>query len=211
MNIGIIDYGMGNIASVASAIHYLGVSAHIVKKPADLEIADGYIVPGVGAFPAAMRNLREMQMIRPLARQVLDIGRPFLGICLGMQLLAKDSTEKGFSEGLGWIDANVVKLDPRGDLRVPHVGWNTVKTLRETALFERVEDDSHFFFDHSFCMTCSDTLVVATCDYGGEIVAAIQKGNIMATQFHPEKSQRNGLKMLRSFLNLVGDTKTGHA
>jgi len=199
----IVNYGMGNIGSVSNALDYLGGKHFISNDPNDLGKADAYILPGVGAFAKAMQNLRELRLVNELSRQVLEKRKPFLGICLGMQLLAKDSFEMGYATGLGWIDGHVCEIEPSDGLRVPHVGWNGVMFKPDTQLFQRLDEGCHFYFDHSFHLQCPRDLVVATCEYGGDLVAALQMDHIFATQFHPEKSQRNGLKLLRNFLNFV--------
>jgi len=129
--------------------------------------------------------------------------KPFLGICLGMQLIAKDSVELGYATGLGWIDGHVLKLEPEGSHPVPHVGWNDVQHSPDTPLFGQIQAGAHFFFDHSYHLQCQPELITATCDYGGKWTAGIQQENILAVQFHPEKSQRSGLRLLRNFLKFV--------
>ena len=199
----IINYGMGNIGSVANALRTLQSDYFVSGRREDLRQADAYILPGVGAFPAAMENLRKLDLIGELTEQTLTRGKPLLGICLGMQLLAESSVEQGFSEGLGWIRGHVVKLEPRDGLRIPHVGWNNVSFSRSDFLFRNIDGSPHFYFDHSYHLQCAEEIISATCDYGGTWVAGVQKKNIFATQFHPEKSQRNGLKLLRNYLNFV--------
>lgn len=199
----IVDYGMGNIGSVSNALDLLGGHYLVSNRRQDLAGADAIILPGVGAFGAAMANLRALDLVGALSDQVIGLRKPFLGICLGMQLLAKDSFENGFSTGLGWLDAHVLAMQPGGELRVPHVGWNNVTRPLAHPLFERIDGDAHFYFDHSFHLECGDDAVIASCDYGDRYVAAVQKDNVLAVQFHPEKSQRNGLKLLRNFLNIV--------
>lgn len=182
----IINYGMGNIGSVANALSYLGAKHFVSNSEQDLRRADALILPGVGAFGAAMENLRRLNLVDQLIHQVLFKKKPFLGICLGMQLLAKDSVEQGFFTGLGWIDSHVLAIEPSHGFRVPHVGWNSVIMTRKVPLFERIEEGSHFYFDHSFHFQSMEDIVSATCGYGGTYVAAVQKENILATQFHPE-------------------------
>ncbi len=199
----IIDYGMGNVGSVAAAIDYLQGNYLISNKRKDLAGADALILPGVGAFGAAIENLQDLGLVEELNQQVLMNKKPFFGICLGMQLLALDSVEQGYHRGFGWIEGHVIALKPEKKLRVPHVGWNNVNFDRSNLFFQRIDEGAHFYFDHSFCLACKEDLIIATCDYGGTCVAAIQKENIFAVQFHPEKSQRNGLKMIRNFLNYI--------
>lgn len=199
----IIDYGMGNVGSVAAAIEYLEGNYFISNKKEDFTKASAFILPGVGAFGAAMDNLKTLDLIKSLNEQVLVNKKPFFGICLGMQILAKDSTELGFHNGLGWIDGHVLTFPSDKGLRVPHVGWNNVRVRRGMPFFERIDAEANFYFDHSYYLQCSEDVTAATFEYGNTYVAAIQRDNIFATQFHPEKSQRNGLKMLRNFLNVI--------
>lgn len=199
----IINYGMGNLGSVENALRSLDGNIFISNRHEEIERADAIILPGVGAFGAAMENLRHLDLVDLLSDQVMQQKKPYLGICLGMQLLALDSVEQGFFSGLGWLDGHVVRLEPAEDLRVPHVGWNNIAVRENNPLLKRIDEGAHFYFDHSFHLQCRPEMVVATCAYGGEVVAAIRQDNIFATQFHPEKSQRNGLKLLRNFLNYV--------
>lgn len=199
----IIDYGMGNVGSVAGALDYLGGNYSISSHRSAIIAADALILPGVGAFGAAMENLKKLDLLDVLSEEVLKNKKPFFGICLGMQLLAKDSSEQGFHRGLGWIDGHVFAMKSHDNFRVPHVGWNNVNFKRDNSFFEKIDEGAHFYFDHSFHLSCKQDLVVATCYYGESYVAAIQKENIFASQFHPEKSQRNGLRMLRNFLNFI--------
>jgi len=201
--IAIVDYGMGNIGSVRNALDYLNGKYIVSGRKNDLACADAFILPGVGAFGAAMENLRKLDLIDELTDQAMIKKKPFLGICLGMQLLAKDSVEMGHFTGMGWIDGHVFEIEPTGGLCVLHVGWNGVTFDQKAPLFQRIDEGAHFYFDHSFHLQCSENVVSATCEYGRTYVAAIQKENILAVQFHPEKSQRNGLKLLRNFLNFV--------
>ena len=194
---------MGNVGSVAGALKRLGNNCRISNKKKDIVQADGLILPGVGAFGAAMHNLAKLNLIDLLNEEVIGKKKPFLGICLGMQLLAKDSVEQGFNEGLGWIDGHVHEMETRDNFRVPHVGWNDISFTEDNLLFNRLDPGAHFYFDHSYYLKCPEALVVAKCNYGCDYAAAVHKGNIFAVQFHPEKSQRNGLKMLRNFLNVV--------
>jgi len=202
----VVDYGMGNIGSVCNALDFLGGQYMVSNKKEDLAQVDAIILPGVGAFGAAMQNLRQLDLVDTLTDQVVNRGKPFLGICLGLQLLAKDSTEKGYITGLGWIDGHVFAMEPPDGLRVPHVGWNSVRVRQKAPLFQGIGEDAHFYFDHGFYLECGEEWIAATCDYGDSYVAAVQKGNILAVQFHPEKSQRSGLKLLRNFLHMIQET-----
>lgn len=163
---------------------------------------DKLILPGVGAFGDGMRNLRARGMVEPLTDLVLRERKPILGICLGAQLIAHDSDEFGRHQGLGWIAASVRRLAPDDDkLRIPHMGWNELFQTGESLLFDGVPDGSLFYYVHSFRLVAEDhAIVIGECDYGGRFAAAIQSGNIYATQFHPEKSQQHGLTLLGNFL-----------
>ncbi len=200
--IGIIDYGLGNLTSVAGAVEKVGFEAVISADAEVLAECDKLILPGVGAFGDGMRNLRQLGLVEPLGRLVVKRRVPVLGICLGFQLLAKSSSEFGNHEGLGWIDAQVSRLQP-GDpaLRVPHVGWNELYRTGDSILFDDVPDQSLFYYVHTFKLdTANAATVIGECDYGGRFTAAVQDGNIFGTQFHPEKSQLHGLTLLRNFL-----------
>lgn len=199
-DITIVDYGMGNIGSVANAFARLGATCNVADSPAQIHAASALVLPGVGAFPAAMRNLEQRGLAGPLTQTVMDQGVPFLGICLGLQLIAESSVEGGHTRGLGWIAGQVRALQPAGALPVPQVGWNEVVCSGSSSLFERLPPAAHFYFDHSYALESTDNVATATCDYGGRCVAAVQHNNVVAVQFHPEKSQRNGLRVLRNFL-----------
>jgi glutamine amidotransferase len=200
----IIDYGVGNDQSVINAISFLGYDFLVSAKKEDILKADAYILPGVGAFNEAMKNLKELGIEDLLKEQVLKNKKPILGICLGFQVLASESEENGLHKGLGFIDAKVVKLKGNRELRVPHVGWNTLEIIKKDPLFFNILSEApSFYFDHSYQFVCDDSYVSAFCDYGGRVVSAIQKDNIFGTQFHPEKSQNNGLKLFRSFFNYI--------
>jgi imidazole glycerol-phosphate synthase subunit HisH len=201
--IGIIDYGLGNLTSVAGAVEKLGHAPVVTCDATKLEQADKLILPGVGAFGDGMKNLHDRGLVDPLTQMVMSGGKPILGICLGSQLLARDSEEFGHNSGLGWIDATVRRLRPeKRTLRIPHVGWNNLAQIKRSLLFTNVPDDALFYYVHSYCVTAADPdIVVGVCDYGSRFTAAVQTGNIYATQFHPEKSQQHGLTLLSNFLD----------
>jgi len=200
-NIVIIDYNMGNLASVANAIEYIGYKAIISNKIEDIKLADYIILPGVGAFPDGMKNLIDLNLIEVLREQVLERKKPFLGICLGMQLLADEGYESGLTKGLGYIKGKVKKFDLKDkNLRIPHVGWNEVYFKKNCILFKDLNKSEVFYFVHSYHFTPEEDVVAGTFDYGGEFTAIIQKDNIFGTQFHPEKSQKAGLKILENFI-----------
>lgn len=199
--IGIIDYGLGNLRSVAGAVARSGAEPLITSKVSDLEAAEKLILPGVGAFGDGMAKLGRLGLVDALNRLVLEKKRPILGICLGAELMADESDEFGRHRGLGWLRAHVTRMEPRG-LRVPHVGWNEVKQTAPSVLFADVPDRSLFYFVHSYEIRCDDpALVVGTCEYGGAVTAVLQRDNVYGTQFHPEKSQRHGLTLLQNFLS----------
>lgn len=201
--IGIIDYGLGNLRSVAGAVAKIGYEPVISSDADILETCAKLILPGVGAFGDGMTNLHHRGLVEVLNDLVLKRGRPIIGICLGFQLLGRSSDEFGLWNGLGWIDADVraFKLDD-ASLRIPHVGWNELHQTNECILFDDVPDRALFYFVHKYRMERPPNgSLVGTCDYGGTFTAAVQKGNIFGTQFHPEKSQRHGLQMLKNFLD----------
>lgn len=199
--IAIVDYGMGNLASVVSAFAVLGIETVITQDRRELAAAQAILLPGVGAFGQAMANLAELDLIGPLSDLVMGERRPFLGICLGMQLIAEHSHELGDHQGLGWIKGTVTEIPAGVDHPVPHVGWSEVAFERGDPLFERIAEDACFYFDHSYVLQTEAENVAAAADYGLSLTAVVRLGNIIATQFHPEKSQRAGLKLLRNFCN----------
>ncbi len=199
--IGIVDYGMGNLVSVAGAIEALGHEPLVAPEPRVLDGAERIVLPGVGAFGDAMRNLAARGFVDAFDELVRHRRRPILGICLGAQLLARDSEEFGPHRGLGWIAARVERLRPADAERLPHVGWNGVAKRKESALLRGVPDDALFYYVHSYCIAAgAGPMVVAECDYGQGFAAVVEQDNIFGTQFHPEKSQRHGLAVLRNFL-----------
>ena len=204
LNIVIIDYGVGNTHSVMNALHSLDYKAKISKDHKLIEKADVLVLPGVGAFNAVMDNLRRSNLEEVLNEEVLGNKKPILGICAGMQMLASYSEENGFHKGLDWIKGKVIKLQLPAQYSVPHVGWNNISIRKKETLFSRLDNDCHFYFDHSFHFVPEDVSVIAaSCDYGMEVTAAVQQENIFGVQFHPEKSQTSGLKLFRSFFTNV--------
>jgi glutamine amidotransferase len=202
--IAIIDYNMGNVRSIFNALQYIGQDSVVTSDSKVIDEASHLILPGVGAFGDAIKNLKERGLIEILNQQVLQKGKPFLGICLGLQLLAKIGNEYGCHEGLGWIDAEVIKFDFDGiKLKIPHVGWNDVTPKIEHPLFANLKKGQFtFYFVHSYHIVChQEQNIAATCDYGINFTACVTKDNIFATQFHPEKSQDNGLQILQNFIN----------
>ncbi|MCD0460752.1 imidazole glycerol phosphate synthase subunit HisH [Roseiconus lacunae] len=201
--ITIVDYQMGNLRSVQKAVQRVGGEAKISSDPHEIATADRLILPGVGAFGDAMAEINRRDLATPI-RDFCQTRRPFLGICLGLQLLFEEGFEHGTHRGLGILSGDVVRFELPEHLKVPHMGWNTVKKQSDCELLEDIGDSSHFYFVHSFYVRPSDPSVVAlTCDYGGDFCAMIAQGNLFATQFHPEKSQSNGLQLLRRFTQLA--------
>ncbi len=201
-SIAIIDYGMGNVHSIRNALLSLGQPAKITREAQEIRSADGVILPGVGAFPRAMENLHSLGLVKVLTESVFQGGKPFLGICLGMQLLAETSYEGGRTSGLGWLKGEVLELKPKG-LKVPHVGWNSLEIPPGGKLFANARPATTFYFDHSYHFACEEKYVSSWCDYGDRFAASIQYRNLSATQFHPEKSQKSGARLLTSFLQQV--------
>jgi glutamine amidotransferase len=201
-HVAIVDYGMGNLDSVARAVEEVGGGARVTAEATEIRAASYVILPGVGAFRDGMRELCERRLDAILAEEVLAKQVPLLGICLGMQLLARQGTEGGEAPGLGWFDASVVRLQPdQPGTRVPHVGWNEVAHTRQSPLFESVPSGSDFYFVHSYHVVCGDPAdVLGLTPYCGSFASAIGRDNLFGVQFHPEKSQRLGLQVLKNFL-----------
>lgn len=199
----IIDYKVGNHQSMENALKFLGYDFSISDKKKDIKKADVYIMPGVGAFPEAMNNLKRLGILGAISEEVLVNKKPILGICLGMQIMAEYSEENGYHNGLGWIEGGFVKLQAKKGLRVPHVGWNNIKIIKKEPLFSKLENGDSFYFDHSYHFKGKKENTSAIFDYGGNVVASFQKENIFGVQFHPEKSQNNGLKLFRSFFDYL--------
>lgn len=206
--IAIIDYGAGNLQSVFNAVKTIGFDPVVTDDYKQVEKADVIIAPGVGSFADCFGNLQKIHMVETLREMVLQKKKPFLGICIGLQLLAKKSYEFGEHEGLGWINGRVIRInDQKKDIRVPHMGWNSVDIQRPGGLFAGFEGRPSFYFVHSYFFQVEDSdkdVVTSTCQHGDLITASVQKDNIFAVQFHPEKSQDNGLKLLSNFFQMIG-------
>ncbi|WP_374630836.1 imidazole glycerol phosphate synthase subunit HisH [Ferrovibrio sp.] len=202
--VAVVDYGMGNLRSVGKIVSRTGADVRVSSDVADLEWATHLILPGVGAFPDAMRELNRRGLVEALGRIVREKGKPILGICLGMQLLCRFSPEVVDTQGLGWIAADMVPFPKSSGLRVPHIGWNQLQVKSADPLVEGIADGSFFYFVHSLHMVCDRAQdVLATSSYGDEFVAAVRSGNVRGTQFHPEKSQANGFRMLLNYVTEV--------
>jgi len=204
IDIVIVDYGMGNLRNVQKAFEHIGVVARISSRVADVDCADGVVLPGVGAFGDAMSNLNAAGLVEPL-RRVAPEGRPLLGICLGLQLLFDESVEMGCHRGLGILPGRVVRFGQ--DLKVPHIGWNQLHIAdrgTQHALLDGIPDNSYAYFVHSYYVQAADpSCVLATTRYGIEFASVVGKDNVFGAQPHPEKSQEVGLRLLKNFAEMV--------
>jgi len=200
--VAIIDYGLCNLDSVARVVEECGAEARITGSTEGLDVATHIILPGVGAFPVAMDYLRENRIDEELGEQVVENKIPFLGICLGMQLMAEKSYEVTECAGLGWIKGAVKRIEPSGeDQRVPHIGWNEVTYKRDSPLFENVSSGKDFYFVHSFHLAAENPdEIIAETPFGAGFVSAVGRDNIFGVQFHPEKSQNIGFQVIKNFL-----------
>ena len=197
--ITIIDYGMGNLGSIANMIKKVGGKSCISSNLEEIEKAEKLILPGVGSFDNGMRELKELGLIELLNRKVLEEKTPIMGICLGMQLMTC-SSEEGILKGLGWIDGKSHKF-VSDDLKVPHMGWNTIQHKKVSALFVETESEKRFYFVHSYYVSCeSEEDVLTTTSYTHDFVSSFEKENIVGVQFHPEKSHRFGMELLKNFV-----------
>jgi len=201
--IALIDYGMGNIKSVSKALETTETDVKITQSPEDIRNAKAIVLPGVGAFRDCMKNLSKLELISVIKEQILK-GKPYLGICLGMQILFTESEEFGLCKGLDIFKGKVVRFQLSQGYKIPHMGWNTVKFHKKSRLLEEIKDNSYFYFVHSYYVSPEDSKVVAgVTDYGVEFTSMIIHENIFATQFHPEKSQKTGLTLLRNFIKII--------
>ena len=195
----IVDYGSGNLRSVQKAFEHLGAAATITDDPEVVAAAERLVLPGVGAFGDAMRELRRRDLVAPIVAHV-QADKPFFGICMGLQLLFETGWEGGRHEGLGLLAGDVMRFDLPAGYKVPHMGWNTV-AWRDGGRTVGCGDGEHFYFVHSYhARPADETIVAAVTDYGGPFCAAVARGRLFATQFHPEKSQAAGLRLLQAFL-----------
>jgi glutamine amidotransferase len=195
--IAVLDYGIGNLRSAEKALQHLGVEAALTTDPAVARRARGVVLPGVGAFGRCMEQLRESGL-EPVVHEAVEAGKPFLGICVGMQMLFDASEESPGVQGLGIVPGEVRRLATTE--RLPHMGWNTLEITHGSVLFDGLSDGSWLYFVHSYAPVPSDrSVIAATTEYGGEVVAAVEQGHVWATQFHPEKSAANGLRLLENF------------
>ena len=197
--IAIIDYGMGNLKNVQKGFEKVGYQAQITDDAEEILAADGVVLPGVGAFKDAMNNLEEANLVKVI-QDVIEADKPFLGICLGLQLLFTESEEFGITPGLDIIEGRVVKFPDYLDLKVPQIGWNQLNLKQDTKLYQGLDGEIYQYFVHSYYVAPQNKEVIATTtDYGIEFVSSIAKDNIYAVQFHPEKSSQQGLQILKNF------------
>ena len=202
--IAIIDYGAGNIQSVSKALRHIGCDCFITNKKEDILSADGAVLPGVGSFGDTVDSLNKLD-IKETVIEFINSGKPFLGICLGLQLLFPGSDESKGAEGLGIFDGAITKIPNGKGLKIPHMGWNSLTVKKGSRLFEGIEENPYVYFVHSYFLNAADkNIVAAQTEYGVTIDAAVERGNVFATQFHPEKSGEVGLKILKNFVEIVG-------
>jgi glutamine amidotransferase len=209
MSVSIIDYGMGNLRSVQKGFEKIGAQAKVINTPQQVADAEAIVLPGVGAFKNCLENLDSLKLITPIIRSI-ESGKPFLGICLGLQILFTESEEFGSTSGLDIIKGKVIHFktntcDNTPHLKIPHMGWNSISIKKEGPYLEGIENETYLYFVHSYYVKPENEKVIATTtDYGVEFVSSILKDNIFACQFHPEKSQKAGLKILENFTAAAG-------
>ena len=200
--VAVIDYDAGNIKSVEKAMMALGENVVVTRKKEDIIAADHVILPGVGAFGDAMEKLHKYHLIKVI-REVVDQGTPFLGICLGLQLLFENSEESEGVEGLGILRGKIVRLPENQGLKIPHIGWNSLRYPNYGRLFEGIPEESYVYFVHSYYLHAAEPqIVTATTEYAAQVHASVEKENVFACQFHPEKSSNVGMRILKNFLNV---------
>ncbi len=200
--IAIIDYDAGNLKSVEKALNFLGEDTIVTRDRAEILSADKVILPGVGAFGEAMKRLENYQLIEVI-QEVADSGKPFLGICLGLQLMFESSDEAPGVAGLGILRGRILRIPDNGELKIPHMGWNSLRFMKDTRLFSSIPEGSYVYFVHSYYLEAEkEEDVAAVTEYGITIHAAVEKNNIYACQFHPEKSGEIGLKILKNFAEI---------
>lgn len=199
----IANYGVGNLASVCNMLRKVGVEARVSDRPADILQAERVILPGVGHFDHGMKMLNESGLREALDEYALKMRRPILGICLGAQILGRGS-EEGTTPGLGWLDMECIRFPTLPDMRVPHMGWSPVEIRKSSPLFRNAETDARYYFVHSYYMQCADAGdVVGVSEHGIEFTSAVQRANVLGVQFHPEKSLRHGLAVIRAFVEFT--------
>ena len=203
--IAIVDYGVGNVFSLEQSFKAIGQEVTVTADPQVLRQADKLLLPGVGAFGDAAQKLRDTGLDRVVI-ELAETGKPLMGICLGMQLLFEEGQEYGIHKGLGLLPGRVIPMGGKipAELKIPHMGWNALKFQKESPLFSRIKDGDCVYFVHSYFATDCDSVVIATTEYGSDLTAAVQKGNVFGCQFHPEKSGEAGLNILRAFAEMEG-------
>lgn len=200
--VAVIDYGAGNLLSVKKALDFLGAESEITRDKNKILSASHVILPGVGSFADALASMEERNLTDAVKSAAVS-GKPFLGICLGLQLLFESSEESPGIDGLEIFDGKIIKIPKNDGIKVPHMGWNSVSVKNNSSLFDGINDGEYFYFVHSYYLSGAEkSAVAATCEYGVEIQCAVQKGNLCAVQFHPEKSGEAGLKLLKNFLSM---------
>lgn len=197
--VGIVDYGVGNLSSVKNALYRIGVKSIVSSEQEKLDSCSHLILPGVGAFYAAMRELQESGLIGFLEAKCIHKDTPILGICVGMQLMLEFSEEDGYHEGLGWVKGGAVRMPAKKGFKVPHVGWNSIETF-DDALFMEIDDYKDYYFDHSYYCQVEDSEATSFVNYSERMPSSFKKNHIVGVQFHPEKSNYNGLKLLKNFI-----------
>jgi glutamine amidotransferase len=203
--ITVVDYGMGNLRSVSKALEAVGFNVKVSSFPEDIKNAKAIVVPGVGAFADAVHNLKRFKLFDEIINHI-EKGKPYLGICLGLQLLFEYGYEFGEHRGLGVLKGKVIKFDHKSGVKIPHMGWNQVWIRKKEGLFSNIKDGEFFYFVHSYYAdTENEEDIASFTDYSINFCSAVQKGNIWAVQFHPEKSQKAGLKLLNNFKNFVNN------
>lgn len=198
--IAIADYGIGNLGSVTKAFRRAGAEVELVGDVGRLRLADALVLPGDGAFAATMGEIEARGLV-PVLREAVAAGKPLLGICIGMQILFEESEEHGRHRGLGFLPGRVVRFE--GELPVPHMGWNRLRSRRSHPILDGVPDGAHVYFVHSYWCDAADDVVVATSDYGRDFPAVVARGSVLGLQFHPEKSQDVGQRMVEAFVQIV--------
>ncbi|MGC8941292.1 MAG: imidazole glycerol phosphate synthase subunit HisH [Sulfurihydrogenibium sp.] len=206
--IALVDYGMGNLRSVEKSLEKVGFQVKRTSNPEDIDKADAVVVPGVGAFGDAIHNLKRLGLKEKIVKAINE-GKPYLGICLGLQILFEYGYEFGSHEGLAVVKGSVVRFDEKLPIKIPHMGWNQIHIQKESKMFEGIKDGEFFYFVHSYyCKPEDQNVIATTTDYGIDFCSSIELGNVWAVQFHPEKSQKAGLKLLENFKNFVYNRKS---
>lgn len=200
--VAIVDYGAGNLQSVEKALRHIGCDCQVTADSEMLLQADAAVLPGVGSFGDAMDQLRARGLEEPI-RQFVESGKPFLGICLGLQILFEESQESPGVKGLGLLKGKILRLPKESGLKIPHIGWNSLEVKDREGLFKGLPEEPYVYFVHSYYLQAEEDVVTATAEYGATIHAAVRKGNLMACQFHPEKSGKTGLAILENFAAML--------